>query len=203
MKDLVLLVADRNMEFTLRGLLGRPEALAIRPVAFDLYVHPRHDPGCLHEAHDFLRPLSRDYKYAMVLFDHQGCGREDDPPEVLSTSVKERLARSGWDQRADVVILAPELEVWVWSASPHVETCLGWVDRQPSLRDWLAEAGHWPPGTPKPPQPKEAMEAALRQVRKPRSSAIYLELAQQVSLQGHDEPAFLRLAAALRRWFPQ
>lgn len=203
MKDLVLLVADRNMEFTLRGLLGRPEALEIRPVTFDLYVHPRHDPGCLNEAHDFLRPLNRDYERALVLFDQQGCGREHTPLETLCEDVRERLARSGWDQRADVVILAPELEVWVWSASPHVEACLGWAGRQPSLRVWLAENEHWPPGTPKPPQPKEAMEAALRQVRTPRSSAIYRELAQQVSLQGHGEPAFLRLVAVLQRWFPR
>jgi len=69
------------------------------------------------------------------------------------------------------------------------------------LRDWLAETGHWPPDTPKPPRPKEAMEAALRQVRKPRSWAIYLELAQAVSLQGHSEPAFRRFTDALQRRF--
>ena len=48
-----------------------------------------------------------------------------------------------------------------------------------------------------PPRPKEAMEAALRQVRKPRSSAIYLELAQRVSLRGHTEPAFQRFVHPL------
>jgi hypothetical protein len=31
MKDLALLVADKNMEFALRGILNRPKALRIRP----------------------------------------------------------------------------------------------------------------------------------------------------------------------------
>ncbi len=39
------------------------------------------------------------------------------------------------------------------------------------------------------------------EVYKPRSSAIYRELARSVSLKGHTEPAFLRLTAALQRWF--
>ncbi len=54
----------------------------------------------------------------------------------------------------------------------------------------------------KPTDPKRAMEAALRQARRPRSSAIFLDLASRVSLRGHNEPAFLRLSHALRAWFP-
>ena len=53
----------------------------------------------------------------------------------------------------------------------------------------------------KPADPKEATEAALCQVRKPRSSAIYLELAEKVSLQGHSDLAFLRSTRALWKWF--
>ena len=120
----------------------------------------------------------------------------------MAENVKGRLASSGWSDRTEVIILDPELEVWVWSGSVHVAASMNWAGRQPSLRDWLAEQGYWSPDQPKPPRPKEAMEAALRQVRKPRSSAIYLELAQTVSLHGHDEPAFLRFTAALKSWFP-
>ena len=32
MKDLVILAADKDLEFALRGMLSRPEALGIRPV---------------------------------------------------------------------------------------------------------------------------------------------------------------------------
>jgi hypothetical protein len=44
--DLVLLVADKNIEHGLRGLLSRPQALGIRSVTSKTYVHPQRDPGC-------------------------------------------------------------------------------------------------------------------------------------------------------------
>jgi len=201
MKDLVVLVADKNMEHTIKGLLGRPKSLGIRSIMYDLFIHPRRDPGCLNEAHEFLRPLAGGYEHALVLFDREGCGREKEGPDILANRVQEHLARNGRRARAEAVVLDPELEAWVWSSSPHVDVCLGWAEHDPPLRDWLIAIGHWPPERPKPPRPKETMEAALRQVRKPRSSAIYLELAQTVSLQGHSEPAFRRFTDALQGWF--
>jgi hypothetical protein len=46
-KDLVVLAADKNTEFTVRGLLdSRTAALGIRRVVFDVYPHPERDPGC-------------------------------------------------------------------------------------------------------------------------------------------------------------
>jgi hypothetical protein len=115
--------------------------------------------------------------------------------------VRHQLEQSGWAGRAEVVVLAPELEVWVWSDSPHVPRCLGWVDRAPPLQEWLEDRDYWSPDEAKPREPKTAVEAALREVRKPRSSAIYGDLARSVSLRGHNEPAFLRLADALTKWF--
>jgi hypothetical protein len=202
MKDLVVLVADKNMEHAVKGLLGRPESLQIAPVQLDVFIHPRRDPGCLNEAHDFLRPIANGYRHALVMFDHEGCGHEGESPDVLAQTVRERLRRNGWPERADVVILDPELEIWVWHDSPHVANCLGWAN-QLALRAWLRDQGDWPINDPKPQRPKEAMEAALRQVRKPRSSAIYLELAQRVSLQGHSEPAFQHFVDTLQAWFPR
>lgn len=200
-KDLVSLVADKNMEAVIWGLLERPQALNIHPITFDIFVHPRRDPGCLTGADDFLRPFSDTYRRALVLFDHEGCGRESVPAETLADEVRARLANTGWSDRAEVVVLAPELEVWVWSDSPHVARCLGWADRIPPLRDWLAERGYWQADVPKPRQPKTTLEAALREVYKPRSSSIYSELARSVSLKGHTEPAFLHLIQALQKWF--
>ncbi len=203
MKDLIVLVADKNMEHTLRGLLQRPQALGIRAIDAEIFPHPRHDPGILNEAHDFLRPFASSHRHALVLFDHDGCGREETPPDVLADEVRQRLEANGWTGRAEAVVLAPELEVWVWSDSPHVAECLGWSGRQPPLREWLAATGEWPTDQAKPTNPKRAMEAALRDARKPRSSAIYLDLASKVSLRSHDEPGFLRLVRALGAWFPR
>ena len=50
-KDLIILVADKNMEHTIKGLLARPPALGIRPLSFDIRVHPERDAGCRGEAH--------------------------------------------------------------------------------------------------------------------------------------------------------
>ena len=94
MKDLVTLVADKNMEYALRGLLERATALEIRDITYDAFVHPRRDPGCLNEAHDFLRPLHTVYRHALVVFDHQGCGREGDAPECVANEVRLRLERN-------------------------------------------------------------------------------------------------------------
>lgn len=200
-KDLIVLVADKNMEAVMAGLLDRPQALGIRAISFDIFVHPRRDPGCLTGADDFLRPFSSAYRYALVLFDHDGCGREAVPAGELAEEVKGRLKNAGWQDRAECVVIAPELEVWAWTASPHVARGLGWAGRTPSLREWLAEKGYWQPEDPKPAQPKVAFEAALREVRKPRSSAIYSDLARSVSLKGHTEPAFFRLTQTLQSWF--
>ncbi|HEY4589423.1 MAG TPA: hypothetical protein VII86_09345, partial [Thermoanaerobaculia bacterium] len=100
------------------------------------------------------------------------------------------------------VVISPELESWVWSDSPHVERALGW-DRGPApLRSWLQEKGLLEAGAAKPAQPKEAVELALKTVRTPRSSSIYLELARSVSTDRCTDPAFLKLKRCLREWFP-
>jgi hypothetical protein len=200
-KDLVVLVADKNIEAVVSGLLARPEALGIRPVNYDCFVHPRRDPGCLTGASDLLLSFTAGYRHALVMFDHDGCGREETSPATLAAEVQRSLSRSGWAGRAEAVILAPELEVWAWSGSPHVARCLGWEDREPPLREWLAGQGHWPAGAAKPAQPKAAFEAALREAHIPRSSAIYKKIALSVSLRGHAEPGFLQLTQTLRAWF--
>lgn len=53
----------------------------------------------------------------------------------------------------------------------------------------------------KPVRPKEAMEDALRSVRLPRSSALYRQLAQQVSLSRCTDESFLKLRKILQTWF--
>jgi hypothetical protein len=70
------------------------------------------------------------------------------------------------------------------------------------LRDWLGEKGLLQAGDVKPSEPKRAVELVLRTARKPRSSAIYFELAQGVSTARCTDPAFAKLRRCLREWFP-
>ena len=200
-KDLVLLVADGTIEATVDGLLGRQESLQVRPITFDIEVHPQHDPGCLRRASYFLRPWASDYHYAIVMFDREGCGQAELSACELEQKVKTELANAGWRERAAVIVLDPELEAWVWSDSPEVDRVLGWKDKTPSLRQWLRSEGLLAPGQVKPSEPKKALECALREVRKPRSSVYYRRLAESVGLGRCRDESFGRFRQVLQRWF--
>jgi hypothetical protein len=136
-----------------------------------------------------------------VIFDREGCGRQQLGRELLETEVEQRLAASGWGDRAAAVAIDPELEIWVWSDSPEVDAALGWSGRDPSLSNWLVAEGFRNANERKPREPKRAVEEALRIARKRRSSAIYEQLAKRVGLQRCADVAFLKLTATLQRWF--
>jgi len=201
-KDLILLVADKCMEASLKGLLSRFQSLRFRQVTFDLYVHPERDPGCLLRAHNLLRLYASQYDHALVLLDHDGCGKESEDRSKLESDLEKRLGAVGWEGRAAAIVIAPELENWVWSDSPKVDLALGWEGKVPPLRDWLREKNLLEADAVKPAEPKRAVELALRTVRKPLSSAIYFELAQGVSTARCTDPAFAKLRQCLREWFP-
>jgi hypothetical protein len=200
--DLVILVSDKNMEWAIRSILSRPNSLQIRSIRSAIYVHPERDPGCLRNGHVFLKSMSSRFAHAIVMFDRMGSGREQQTRESLEKEVSERLENTGWEGRATSVVLSPELEVWIWSDSPVVDRCLGWAGKEPGLRRWLRERGMWTSEASKPTDPKAATELSLREVRKPRSSAVYKQIAEAVSFQRCEDPAFRRFVDTLRSWFP-
>jgi hypothetical protein len=200
-KDLVVLTADKNMQFAVRGIVSRHQSLGIHKLEPDFFVHPQKDPGIYHNAHDFLRFAAKTHRHALVLMDREGSGQEDQTREELEEKLEQALFRSGWEQRASAVVLDPEVEIWVWSDSTHVDHELGWSQQATGLRAWLREKGFLDERSLKPQKPKEALEAALRWVRKPRSSAIYQGLAEKVSLSKCQDPAFLKLKTVLQAWF--
>ena len=201
-KDLIVLVADANAKFAMLGLLSRSRSLRIREPSADIYVHPEKDPGCCLRSHEVLRSFAEAYSHALVMFDREGCGRDEETRERLEAQVSDRLSRSGWADRSEVVVLDPEIDIWVWSASPHVPSVLGWTETGRSLNGWLVREGFLARGQTKPSRPKEALEKAMSEVRKPRSSSLYRQLAEKVSLGRCEDPAFLKLRSTLRRWFP-
>jgi len=201
MKDLVILVADKNMAFSIKGILSRPQALSIRQIHFDIFIHPHHDPGCFNEGHHFLQSALNQSGHALILFDREGCGREDLTREQLEQRVEHNLFRAGWQQAA-AIVLDPELEIWVWNDSPHVADILGWKNKQADLNHWLIKKGFLQKGEIKPLKPKESMEAALKQVRKPRSSILYRQLAEKVSFGRCTDAAFQKFKTTLQNWFP-
>lgn len=202
-KDLVVLVADKDMEFTLKGLFSRNNSLNIRDISqsFDIFVHPQHDPGCYKQCVDFLRLFIKEYKYALVFFDHEGSGQEKKTREEIESELEKNLKDSGWEENASVIIFEPELEIWVWSDSPHVERILGWEDSDINFRDWLNQNELFTETEMKPARPKEAMEEALRKVKKPRSPAIYQQLAEKVSFKNCKDNSFNKFKRVINAWF--
>ncbi len=199
--DLVAVVADKDMEFAMRGILSRRRALQIREVTVDIFSHPEHDPGCYLRAHTFLASMVKRYAKAIVLFDREGCGAEHKGREQLEIEVESKLADSGWAGRSKVVVVDPELEIWVWSNSPHVAEILGWKEQHAALPRWLCERQLWRGGEIKPRVPKAAMEVVLRHAGLPRSASRYRQLAEKVSLERCQDAAFLKLKQTLREWF--
>jgi len=202
-RDLIVLVADLDMENAVKGILKRHHSLGISLVEADILRHPWRDSGCCADGVSFLAPFVDQYDHALLLFDREGCGRENCSTEELEREIGNKLADIGWGENSAVVILDPELENWVWSDSPHVDGELGWKDHHPPLRTWLIQKGFLQIQTIKPPRPKEAVEAALREVRQPRSPSLYSDLAGKVSLLRCEDRSFIRLRTTLQQWFKE
>jgi len=200
--DLVVLVPDKTFSAVVTRLIERRRALATRRFSFEIYVHPYHDPGCARESAEFLRPFLPTHAHAVVLFDRDGSGCEHSSPSEIESVVRGQLRRSGWGERAEPVVLDPELEVWAWSDSPVVEDCLGWAGRRPALRQWLEQRGVWAPSSPKPADPKGALRLALREARSGPPPAALVRLARSIGVRRCTDRAFIRFRDILRCWFP-
>jgi hypothetical protein len=205
-KDLIVLVADATMGFTVLGMLQQPRRLGIRSVAIsreDVPVHPAQDTGCFRRCNDFLRAFSHSYEHAIVMLDREGCGKEQLSREELEEDIEDRLRSNGWDDRAMAIVFEPELEIWVWSNSPQVDEILGWKGNGVGLRQWLKENDFLKPAEIKPARPKEALQAVLRETSIPFSSSIHFNLARSVGFSRCTDPAFVKFRNKLKQWFPE
>ena len=131
------------------------------------------------------------------MFDREGCGQEDKSASELERAVQSQMDRVGWADHSTVIVLDPELEIWVWSDSPHVSRILGVA--RPELDQLLNQ--YRTPGSIKPSEPKELMEKVLRQSHIPRSTSLYADLARFIGIDRCTDPAFLRLRGCLTQWF--
>ena len=202
MMDLVCIVADGQIEATISALLDRPRALGIRPITKEIVRHPNSDPGCYERPTDILRGYRKDADHALIILDHAWQGVPTGSGTELESLIEDKLGREDMAGWAVPVVIEPELEAWVFSASPHVDQILGWKGREPGLRRALEDRNLWMPEDSKPADPKTALEWATRKAGKRRDTPIYRELARRVSTRGCRDPAFLRLKRLLQGWFP-
>ena len=201
-KDLIILVADRHQEHTVSTLLTRrPQSLGIQQMSIDLDIlrHPEHDPGVFHKAGDFLSAFARQYQYALVLIDAEW--REDPlSAEEIEAKIQNDLNRKGWEGRSAVIVIEPELEIWVWSSSRHVPELFG--TNWNTIKRLGRQKNYWQAGETKPSRPKELFVEVLRRTKTKYSAALFRQLAGQVSLDTCQDDSFRRFREILQGWFP-
>ena len=199
--DLIVLVPGKDDSKAIEGLLTRHNSLRIRQFEYEINIHPQKDAGCYKVGVDFLRSQTKRVKHALIVFDHEGSGVEDKAVDEIEQELRYKLNISGWEDRADVLVIEPEIERWIWSDSPHVDEELGWKEKRPNLRTWLTGKNYIVNNDVKPNKPKEAMEQALRTAQIPRTSDIYFQLASKVTLTQCIDPSFNKLKSILTKWF--
>lgn len=199
MLDLAILVADKNMQFALQGALERPQAMGIREITFEITPHFGHDGGMRTIGPQLLALKRSRATYGLLVFDYEGCGAAE-PVDELESKMNERL-RQQWADNAKTVIISPELDIWVWGNENALGQVLQW-NKPERIHAWLKKRGFGFSQTAKPERPKEALDAIMRELHEPRSSARYKEIAEKISLKRCVDPAFLRLKQQLQAWFP-
>ena len=201
MKDLVVLVADKNMQFALRGALERPKALGIRPISYDFRTHIGRDGGVRTTGSELLATERRRFAHALLVLDLEGSGAREGQNASELESLLDAELRPQWSTNAKTIVIAPELDIWIWGTDNALKETLRWPLAQ-NIRAWLKDEGFELDVHGKPKQPKEALEAMVRIHRQPRSSALYEKVTRRISLKRCSDPAFHRLRVALRGWFP-
>jgi hypothetical protein len=206
-RDCIFLVADETMKATLNAFLsrtGKHLSLQCSDFAFDMredLISPvgDYDSGVYQSAHEYLASYRDTHRYAVAVFDKE-YGTERTADQSRDHVVAE-LERSGWSRdRFEVVVIDPELELWLWTGTPHVKTAFRCAD-QP--QDWLEANGWWNAGEPKPHDPKEAAQALLRHGgRRKFDKTLHMEIVSKSSVANCQDPAFCMLRTALQGWFP-
>lgn len=199
MKDLIVLVADSNMKACFNGLLPRfQHVYELNPITFDVFTHPGRDPGCRTQSDSFLSSFIHLYRYSLIVFDKLGCGSIKDTNSIVN-EVSLQIKKTGWDNRFRIIIIEPELEVWMWIKKKSMAKIIHWRDYS-SLEEWVKGKSinfH----NDKPVDPKKAFEMALYESRKKRSSSIYYEISSNVSFVDCQTQSFINLKDIIIEWF--
>ena len=169
----VFLVADGTMEQMLKSFLshgsleGRLGCQTFDFVSQDVVVDVKNgntDGGIHRRAHALLHPFLRSHQNAVVMLDKNFGGRL--PAAVVREEIRNNLLHNGWSAECvEVIVIDPELEVWLWQrGNPHIAREFRY-NGSVSLEEFLEAEGLWPSATLKPAKPKEAAGVLLQRYR--------------------------------------
>ena len=207
LRDCKFVVADKNMEFVIKGFFGRADfhhKLGCAQFAFDpsqdLHsVRGKNDPGLYANGDPVLRVCRQTHRYAVVILDAEWKGSPG--AAKIEERIKQHLAHAGLSpQESAAIVIDPELENWLWIPHNTLGNLLGWQNFQ-DLREFLRKQQLWTDGD-KPAPPKQALELVLKRIDKPRSSKFYAKIVQSVpSVRRCKDASFLKLRDTLCIWF--
>lgn len=206
MKDLLVYTADADALGLMRAVLGRPQALGIRAIDFDIERHPQRDAGMVQSGAELARMKKDRYHNALLLWDFSGCGREHrTTPEGLETEIQTKLDRYSWSGRSATTVLVPEIEAWLWYCEPALVAHCG--VSAPEIEGWLQ--GHAAKQRKtlellKQEQPKELFEHLMRErLRRTISPRDFEEIGKRASITRLREcSSFDQIVSRLQGWFP-
>lgn len=200
-------LADQTIETMVVGFLSRPGAfpsLGCRAFDFDpkidvLVPGGMNDPGLVARARDLARGAHRAAERVVFVLDNDWEGTPG--VDGIRSRIMQDCSTEGWDiDRVCVIVLDPEVEVWIWQESPHVREALGFAPGE-SLRAAVSSAA-WPDDAAKPLRPKEALQQLLRARGKPFSKAIHRKIAEGTTIKRCVDPGLQQLREFLQRQFP-
>ena len=206
MKDLVVLVADSDQKALIETFINRLiRTNVISTITFEVIKNPMRDSGNFNDSPDFLRHYIRNFRFAIVLFDFEGSGAEAkfNNRTDAESNLEKRLVRNGWKNKSAVIVIEPEIEIWLWAKKYSVAHAIGWKEKEQGfpLHRWLEINGWLSPAKTKPSRPKEYYEEVLKRINVPRSSSIFSKIADSVSYNNCTDESFQKFLNILKNWF--
>ncbi len=202
------MVADKNIEAMILGFLLSPKfhlKIGCNSFQFDSkhdlrVAHGKNDPGIFTIAKELLQPYCKTHRHVIVILDAEWSGS---PGSIkIAQQVNNHCINAGWSENnCCVIVIDPELENWIWQNNIHVCHELGANNSYLLLQEELIDKEFWVAGQPKPNRPKEAVEYVLRKNKIPRSSALYKNIASQITSKTCTDAAFVNLKNTLIQWF--
>ncbi len=205
--DLVALFADKDAELLFERIIERGQARGcIRPLRWRSLRDARRDAAVARDPGRSLQPFIG--TKLLVVWDHEGSGRERESPQQVADGAAQSLVRRG-AAAADAlcVALVPELEAVlmpVWDRlAPALLEQRGPVPSNAAIARRLGLASIDELHEARALRPKEAFQALVSAAGLRWSARLFERLGDALSIPGlKGAPQMERITARLQAWFP-
>jgi len=193
--ELVVLLADQDTRRFIEAVIDRGiKRRCLPPLKIEYVIDPMKDSSVVRRAHDSLRSFARrPWPRVVVIWDHDGSGRQMESPATVEDEVRALVERIGFP-RDHLLSLAidPELEVLLGPVWESVLDALRDIGSR--LRPDVAFSAR---------DPKQSLELAAIQARVKLAPHVFKEIGGRVSIPALKKTSVGgRLSRQLERWFP-